>query len=122
MAKIQMTIRGKVPSKANSYKVITFNGHGSLGKTERLKAYEHSFFLQCPHRGVNLYHFFTLYADVFYETMNPDLDNSLKIILDCLQMCEVIKNDNKCVQIIARKFVDKSNPRVEITIDENLVV
>ena len=113
-----MTIRGKVPSKANSYKVINICGHGSLGKTERLKAYEHSFFIQCPHRGVNLYHFFTLYADVFYETMNPDLDNSLKIILDCLQQCEVIKNDNKCVQIVARKFVDKNNPRVEITIDE----
>ena len=31
-------------------------------------------------------------------------------------------SDEDIEKIVARKFVDKSNPRVEITIDENLVV
>ncbi len=31
---------------------------------------------------------------------------------------KTIKNDNKCVKIIARKFVDKENPRAEFLITE----
>jgi Holliday junction resolvase RusA-like endonuclease len=52
--------------------------------------------------------------------MSPDLDNALKCLLDCLQYAKAIKNDNKCVRIVAEKFIDKLNPRVEfkiITID-----
>jgi Holliday junction resolvase RusA-like endonuclease len=52
--------------------------------------------------------------------MRSDIDNSLKVQLDCLQKCKAIKNDNLCVKIVAEKFVDKENPRVEfkiVTID-----
>jgi hypothetical protein len=42
-----VVIKGNVPSKSNSYRIITLNGHGSLAKTKALKAYEESFFWQC---------------------------------------------------------------------------
>ena len=41
------------------------------------------------------------------------LDNSLKIILDCLQKVNAIKNDNNCIKIVAQKFIDKDRPRIE---------
>ena len=39
-----------------------------------------------------------------------------KIILDCLQKVNAIKNDNNCVKITAEKFIDKIKPRIEFTI------
>jgi Holliday junction resolvase RusA-like endonuclease len=59
---------------------------------------------------------FKFEIDVYYNSRRPDLDNSLKSTLDCLQKCSAIKNDNKCVEIIARKHLDKLNPRIEFDI------
>jgi Holliday junction resolvase RusA-like endonuclease len=52
--------------------------------------------------------------------MSSDLDNHCKVVLDCLQKAGAIVNDNKCVKIVAEKFIDKVNPRIEfkiVTID-----
>lgn len=114
--KYNITILGDVPSKANSYKIITINGHASLSKTKKLKEYEKSFFLQCKHRDLNLKSLFAIDIDVFYANNRKDLDGSFKIILDCLQQCSVIKNDRECIEIHARKMVDKDKPRIEIVI------
>lgn len=111
-----MTIAGHVPSKSNCYRIVTVGGHGSLAKTKPLKEYERSFYIQCPHRGIMIKGYFTLEANVYYESQRPDLDNALKIILDCLQSCKVIDNDRYCTEIHACKFVDKDDPRVEIVI------
>ena len=62
--------------------------------------------------------YFKLTVDVFYENMRPDLDNCLKVLLDCLQQCRAIKNDRNCVDICARKLIDKADPRIEFTIEE----
>lgn len=48
--------------------------------------------------------------------MRSDIDNSLKIQLDALQHAKAIKNDNLCVKVVAEKFIDKVNPRVEFKI------
>ena len=111
-----MVIKGDVPSKANSYKIITIGGHASLSKTKVLKEYEKSLYLQCPYRGLNITTFFTIDMDVYYANNRKDLDGSFKILLDSLQQCGVIKNDRECVEIHARKLIDKNDPRVEITI------
>ena len=42
--------------------------------------------------------------EVFYPTQKSDLDNSLKVILDCLQKTKTIVNDNKCVKIVAENI------------------
>lgn len=112
------TIYGNVPSKSNSYKIVTFNGHASLAKSQKLKQYENDFFIQCNHyRDKNIDGYFELYIDVFYNSQRLDLDNSLKIVLDCLQKVKAVKNDNKLVKIVARKFKDVANPRIEFTIE-----
>jgi Holliday junction resolvase RusA-like endonuclease len=115
-----ITIHGKIPSKSNCYKVVTIGGHSSLAKTRAIKDYEQSFFLQCPMRGTNLDKYFKLSVDVYYENMRPDLDNCFKVLLDCLQQCKAIKNDRYCVEIHGRKLIDKENPRIEFTIEEEI--
>ena len=117
-------IRGKVPSKSNSYKIVTLRGkdgkaHASLAKTETLKKYESDFYLQCnKYRNKNINGFFELHINVFNENQRPDLDNSFKIILDSLQECKAITNDRNCVKIVAQKFIDKKDARIEFEILE----
>jgi len=117
--KHEQVILGSVPSKSNCYRIITIGGHASLGKTTAMKTYEKNFFLQCgAYRNRNIQGFFELYADVYFQSNQPDLDNSLKGLLDCLQGCKAIKNDRNCVKIVANKFIDKNNPRIEFTLVE----
>ena len=114
----KVIIRGKIPSKSNCYHIITNFGHGSLAKTKVIKEYEQSFFMQCPCRGMNIGRPFKLTLDVYHQNNLPDLDNCLKVLLDCMQQCKVIKNDRDCFEISARKLIDKTDPRVEFTIEE----
>lgn len=117
--KHEQVIYGQIPSKSNCYKIVTLCGHGSLAKTAALKEYEKKFYLQCgAYRDRNIGCFFKLDVDVFFQSNQPDLDNSLKCLLDCLQGCKAIKNDRLCTEIHARKFIDKNNPRIEFTIVE----
>lgn len=108
------TILGNCPSKSNCYKVITINGHSSIAKTPPLKKWEESFFMQCgKYRDLKIDTFFEYHCKVFYPSMRTDLDNHCKIVLDAMQKAKVITNDNRCVKIIAEKFIDKVNPRIE---------
>jgi hypothetical protein len=110
----KQTILGVCPSKSNSYRIIKIGNISSLGKTNALRKYEKDFYIQCDkYRDANIDNYFEFYVDVFYPNQKSDIDNSLKVILDCLQKVKAIKNDNKCVKIVARKFLDKNNPRVE---------
>lgn len=112
-----VTIKGITPSKSNCYKIITLNGHGSLAKSQALKKYEESFLWQIGSlKDLKIDKQFEFYSDVYYPSKRADIDNSQKILLDCLQRTKTITNDNNCCLIHARKFIDKSNPRVEIKI------
>lgn len=115
------TIIANTPSKSNCYRIITLSGHGSLAKTKALKEYESTFFMQCgKYRNLNIDKLFEYHAKVYYPSMRTDLDNHCKIVLDAMQKAKVITNDNKCVKIVAEKFIDKDNPRLEfklVTID-----
>ena len=107
-------IVGKCPSKSNCYKVIKLGNHASLAKTKVLTDYEKSFHLQCnKYRNVNITGLFEIELRVFNESNRADLDNALKIILDCLQKVKAISNDNNCIKILAEKFIDKDKPRIE---------
>lgn len=111
------TVFEQVPSKANQYKIINVNGHGSLCKTPALKAFEEKFYWQCgKYRNLNIKSFFEFEARVYYPSMRSDIDNSLKCLLDCLQYTKTITNDNLCVKVTAEKYVDKACPRVEFKI------
>lgn len=119
----EQVVYGSVPSKSNLYKIITMKGnngkpHASLAKSDAMKAFEERFYLECGYRNRNIQGFFELYADVYFQSNQPDLDNALKGLLDCLQTCKAIKNDRNCVKIVANKFIDKANPRIEFTVVE----
>lgn len=114
-------ILGNVPSKSNCYKIVQISGHASLAKTPALKKYEESFIWQCgKYRNANISVPFEFHVDVYYPSKRSDLDNSLKIILDALQSIKAIRNDNLCCKIVAQKFIDKINPRVEFEINPSL--
>lgn len=51
--------------------------------------------------------------------MMHDLDNSIKTILDCLQMVNAITDDNKCIRIEADKCKDIYQPRITFAIEEH---
>lgn len=70
------------------------------------------------YRNLMISGFFELHIRVYFASMSHDLDNSLKVVLDCLQYTKTIKNDNKCVKIVAEKFLDKTNPRIEFKLIE----
>jgi Holliday junction resolvase RusA-like endonuclease len=114
-------INGNVPSKSNCYKVIKL-GRGdkakcSLGKQSQLKSYENSFKLQMLEYKYELIESeFKFIVDVYYNSRRPDLDNSFKVVLDMLQKCKLIRNDNRCIEIQAKKHLDKENPRIEFSI------
>ena len=114
----EAVIYGNTPSKSNQYRIVTLGGHGSLAKTKAMKEYEEKFYLQCCYRNRNIQGFFEIYVDVYFHSNQPDVDNALKVILDCLQSCKAIKNDRNCVKIVANKFIDKNNPRIEFTLKD----
>lgn len=118
MSQYKMTIIGQVPAKANSFRIIKKGAHYSIDKTQTMKDYENSFYLQCPHRDKDIKGFFKIDIDVFFRSLSSDIDNAAKGILDCLQQSRVIHNDNKCLELHMRKFKDANNPRAEITITE----
>lgn len=115
----KVKIYGHPPSKANSYKI---RGN-SLGKAQKVVEYEEAFRLQVnairstgllPKEQID--GIFELYVDVYYRDNRSDLDNSAKVILDCLQANQVIKNDRNLVALRMRKYIDRSHPRIEFTI------
>ncbi len=114
---IEGVVLGNTPSKSNCYRITSKGKFASLYKTAALKKYEDSFYMQVgKSRGAMITEYFEFEIDVYYRSNRSDLDNSLKVVLDCLQVAEVIKNDNKCTKIVARKFIDKNNPRIEFKI------
>jgi Holliday junction resolvase RusA-like endonuclease len=114
----KVTIYGDVVSKSNQYRIIKIGGHASLKKTDAVKAFEQRFYLQNPLRNANISGFFKINLDVYFSSNRKDLDGAFKLILDTLQTSKTIQNDRQCVEIHARKLIDKANPRVEFEIEE----
>lgn len=115
----KITIVGQVPSKSNGYRIINIGGHASLKKSDALTRYETAFYMQMGvYRNLHIDGLFELHMDVYFTSMSHDLDNSLKVVLDNLQSGGAIKNDNRCTHIVARKFIDKTNPRIEFRLIE----
>jgi Holliday junction resolvase RusA-like endonuclease len=88
-------------------------------KNDLIRRYERTFCAQCEiyrNRGINGK--FRMEIDVFQSSPRFDLDNSIKTILDCLQMARAITDDNLCYSITATKHVDRKNPRIVFGLEE----
>lgn len=105
---------GQVPAKSNSYRIAG----KSFYKSREVVLYECSFIAQCKELNRNIQGEFELHMDVYFRSKRSDIDNCLKVVLDAMQKGKVFKNDNQCVHLNIRKFVDKTNPRIEYQIIE----
>ena len=126
---ISFTIRGNVPAKSNSRRLVTIPGKGgkmvprSIASKE-FDAWEKAAILQVPTEykqrpfGSNI----AFASTVYFRDQRSDLDNSAKGILDMLQKpsVRVILNDNRVQCLFMWKAIDATNPRSEITITEIL--
>ena len=116
--KDMITILGQVPSKSNGYKI----GNNRLYKSKELISYENRFkWLLALAKGKPsepIKDKFSIEIFVYFQSKRSDLDNSAKIILDCLQNCNVIENDRLCHRLVMHKFIDKDNPRIEFEISK----
>lgn len=114
------TIFGQVIAKANHYQPVPGKfGAKRIIKDEKIRAYEKSFMQQCRvYRNKGISSRFRLFVRVYHSSVRFDLDNSLKTLLDCLQMVGAITDDKLCFQIEAEKKIDRYHPRVEFAILE----
>ena len=113
-------IHGQIVAKANHYQAVPGKfGKKRIIKDEVIRAYEHSFIEQCKvYRNRRIAPRFRLFVRVWHSSVKFDLDNSLKTLLDCLQMVDAITDDNLCFQIEAEKHLDKYHPRIEFALLE----
>lgn len=113
-------IYGQVVAKANHYKAVPDGAGGKrIIKDEAIRDYERNFLEQCKvYAGRCIDRPFKLHAKVYQSSQRYDLDNSLKTLLDCLQMARAITDDNLCIEIHASKVTDRTNPRVIFAIEE----
>lgn len=116
-------IHGQILAKANHYQAVP----GKFGtkriikdeKIRKIRTYERSFAQQCRiYRNRGISSRFRLFVRVFHSSVRFDLDNSLKTLLDCLQMVGAITDDKLCFQIEAEKKIDRYHPRIEFAILE----
>ena len=114
------TIHGQIIAKANHYLAVPKGeGNQRIIKDEKIRAYERSFLEQCHiYRNRHISSRFRLFVRVWHRSERFDLDNSLKTLLDCLQMANAIADDKLCFQIEAEKKIDKYHPRVEFALME----
>lgn len=114
------TIYGQIIAKANHYQAVPGKfGAKRIIKDEKIRAYEKSFMQQCRvYRNKGISSRFRLFVRVYHSSVRFDLDNSLKTLLDCLQMVGAITDDKLCFQIEAEKKIDRYHPRIEFAILE----
>ena len=91
-------IHGQIIAKANHYQAVPGKfGQKRIIKDEIIRAYERSFMEQCKvYRNRRISSRFRLFVRVWHSSERFDLDNSLKTLLDCLQMAGAIADDKLC--------------------------
>ncbi len=109
----QRTIFGSPQSKANSRKLVTVNGKPMFIKGNAARAYLADFLKQCPLLDPLFECDVTVEMDIYYSSRRPDVDDSL--VLDAMQG-RIYRNDRQVRRRIITGYVDKDNPRAEITI------
>ncbi len=113
-------IYGVIVSKTNHYYAdVDVCGQCRIFVDDAWLRYKSKFLEQVTiYKNRNIFNPFILYVDVYFIREVFDLDNAVKSLCDLLQDCHAIVNDSQCLEIHARKFVDKITPRVEFSIVE----
>jgi Holliday junction resolvase RusA-like endonuclease len=112
---VKQIIYGECCSKANSRRLVQFGGKPRFIKSKKALVFERDVQLQAKKIKPMLEGDLMIEADIYYSSRRPDLDES--ILLDALQGIWY-QNDRAFKQKIIRKFLDKKNPRCEVTVTE----
>lgn len=124
---MRLTITGNVPSQKNR-KIISVNratGKPFLRSADSVKVWQQSALIQLKQqfRGLQVTDYpININIVVYYDNKRRhDLDNALSTIMDALTAAEVIEDDDTShIECIVIQFggYDKTNPRVEVYLDE----
>ena len=112
---VKQIIYGECCSKANSRRLVHFGGKPRFIKSKKALVFERDVQIQAKKISPMLEGALKIEADIYYSSRRPDLDES--IILDALQGIWYA-NDRAFKQKTIRKFLDKENPRCEVTVTE----
>lgn len=132
---ISFTILGEPASKANSRKIVTINARPSVIKSAKARSYEESALPQIPVEArLRLEGPVCVWLTIYYASQRPDLDES--VVLDVLQdrfktviqpggdkvrvlvQAGVYRNDRQVREKHVFHSIDKTKPRVEISLQE----
>jgi Endodeoxyribonuclease RusA len=112
---ISLNILGEPASKANSRKLVHYNGMSRLIKSEKALTYSEAFKLQTKPLQTLMSGDLKVTMVIYYASRRPDLDESL--ILDLLQGV-VYENDRQVKIKHIYWALDRENPRAHIIVDK----
>lgn len=107
-------IHGELASKANSRQLVTIRGRPAFIKSKKARGYASDVAKQVRPLKPMLEGNLRFSAKIFYASQRPDLDAS--VLLDALQGL-IYANDRQCREIHLYHFIDKQNPRAEVTVE-----
>lgn len=103
----------RYPPSANRYWRM---GQGHIHKSDEARVYQRGAVISALAAGVRPQHGeVAVCLDVYRPAKRGDLDNTMKVLLDALKGI-AYEDDDQIVHIQARRFDDKANPRVEVTV------
>lgn len=119
---VSWTVYGQLVSLKNRRRLLKSRKTGKLfpAKSGEAEKYARDFYWQVPvdYRDLQLGSLkspLRLIVTVYYRTRRSDLDVGL--LLDCLQLAGVIRNDRFVIEQHLYAAVDRNNPRVELTLE-----
>lgn len=110
-----MTLTLPYPPSANRYWRVW---RGRAVKSTEARKYQDNvrlMLLRSRHLGPRNFQV-RMTVDIYRPAKRGDLDNSLKVIIDALKGI-AYKDDSQVVEIHARRFEDKKNPRAVVTVE-----
>lgn len=116
---ITFTIRGQLVSLKNSRNVVKNKKTGQLfpAKNAKILQFENDFFIQCPqYREPHFSGDVGVIVYAHYPSRRQDLDCAL--IYDLLQKALIVKNDRQVKEKHEMYRLDRTNPRVDVTVWE----
>jgi crossover junction endodeoxyribonuclease RusA len=115
---MKITLEGTPPSTSQIYKYCMRGNFisGYMTAQGKQKKEEYAWEMKIQYKGKLLEEEFNLEIDFYFpDKRRRDIDNFNKLIFDA--GTEIIwKDDSLIKELKLRKFIDKTNPRVEITL------
>lgn len=108
------TMPGALCSKSNSRRIVRMGSRIAVIKSKEAREYVERFLRLMPKSPTSYEGPVVFKCDVYYADRRRDLD--IALIQDCLQAHGIIRNDRQVVEIHARRYLDKDNPRTVFTL------